>query len=107
MVVKVFEFNKNHKIEFTREELENLLNEVYNSGYSDGKWSNNSWTWASPYYYGNGFTINASDSTKTVPLSDHITYTTASASSDDPNHVSISVGAYPRMNEHCINNAAN
>ena len=33
MKIKVFNFNSNGKVEFTREELENLLNEVYNYGY--------------------------------------------------------------------------
>lgn len=51
MKVKVFQSNHNGKIEFTRVELERLLNEVYNDGYNDGKGSN-TWTWASPYYTG-------------------------------------------------------
>lgn len=39
---KVFTPNANKKVEFTKEELEKLLNEVYNEGYTDGKASN--WT---------------------------------------------------------------
>ena len=46
MKVKVFESNHNGKIEFTRAELEKLLNEVYNDGYNEGKSSH--WTWTSP-----------------------------------------------------------
>ena len=47
MKVKVFQSNHNGKIEFTRAELEKLLNEVYTDGYNEGKSSN--WTWTSPY----------------------------------------------------------
>lgn len=51
MMVKVFQSNANGKIEFTREELEKLLNEIYkaghDTGYSEGK--SNQWTWTSPY----------------------------------------------------------
>ena len=48
MMVKVFETNINGKIEFTRAELEKLLNEVYNTGYREGQGSH-SLTWTSPY----------------------------------------------------------
>ena len=44
MMVKVFTPNKNGKIEFTKEELEALLNEVWQDGYS----SNRQYLWASP-----------------------------------------------------------
>lgn len=47
MKVKVFQSNHNGKIEFTRAELEKLLNEVYTDGYNEGKSSH--WTWNSPY----------------------------------------------------------
>ena len=43
-MVKVFTTNKNGKIEFTEEELEKLLNEVWNDGYSH----NNRYWWTSP-----------------------------------------------------------
>lgn len=43
-MVKVFTTNSNGKIEFTKEELENLLNEVW----SDGYYSNHSYLWSSP-----------------------------------------------------------
>lgn len=43
-MVKVFTPNKNGKIEFTKEELEALLNEVWNDGY------NHHWYWTSPTY---------------------------------------------------------
>ena len=51
MSVKVFQTNKVGKIEFTRCELEKLLNETYNEGYRDGEnhVKNSYWTWTSPY----------------------------------------------------------
>lgn len=51
MMVKVFQSNANGKIEFTRAELEKLLNEVYKKGYDNGAsdTKQNYWTWTSPY----------------------------------------------------------
>lgn len=46
MIVKVFQTNKNGKIEFTKEELETLLNEVYWDGYR----ANSAWTWTTLSY---------------------------------------------------------
>lgn len=46
MSIKVFQTNKSGKIEFTRCELEKLLNEIYNEGYRDGEGTR--WTWISP-----------------------------------------------------------
>ena len=50
MSVKVFQTNKAGKIEFTRCELEKLLNEAYNEGYRDGENHAKSsyWPWTSP-----------------------------------------------------------
>lgn len=50
MMVKVFQSNANGKIEFTRAELEKLLNEVYKKGYDTGTCDTkqNYWTWTSP-----------------------------------------------------------
>ena len=50
MSVKVFQTNKAGKIEFSRCELEKLLNETYNEGYHDGEnhAKNSYWTWTSP-----------------------------------------------------------
>ena len=50
-MVKVFQSNANGKIEFTRAELEKLLNEVYKKGYDTGACDTkqNYWTWTSPY----------------------------------------------------------
>ena len=65
MKVKVFETNHNGKIEFTRAELEKLLNEVYTEGYRDGE-SSGSWTWTKPYLNG---TLRSSD-TATITACD-------------------------------------
>ena len=43
-MVKVFTPNKDGKIEFTKQELEALLNEVWNDGY----YHNSSYYWTSP-----------------------------------------------------------
>lgn len=50
MSIKVFQTNKTGKIEFTRCELEKLLNETYREGYTDGEnhAKSNYWTWTSP-----------------------------------------------------------
>ncbi len=45
-MVKVFTFNKNGKLEFTKEELEKILNEAWNDGYNTG--IRNSYTYTSP-----------------------------------------------------------
>lgn len=57
MKVKVFETDKNGKIIFTKDELERLLNEIYDSGYLDGK--NSTYVWSSPYKW----TLNGSSLT--------------------------------------------
>ena len=43
-MVKVFTTNSNGKIEFTKDELEILLNEVWRDGY----YTSNSYWWTSP-----------------------------------------------------------
>ena len=46
-MIKVFELNKNKKIELTKEELENLLNQAYWEGYRN----KNTWTYTTPNYW--------------------------------------------------------
>lgn len=65
MSIKVFKTNKAGKIEFTRCELEKLLNETYREGYTDGEnhAKSNYWTWTSPNtintpYYGTTITCD-------------------------------------------------
>ena len=48
---KTFKFNQNGKIEFTKEELKELLDEVYRAGYDD-----NSWTYNTPIIWKYEFT---------------------------------------------------
>lgn len=74
MKVKVFEFDKNGKISFTKNELEKLLNEVYDSGYDDGKRSSNYWTWTSPYRYDTITCGTATNATITTSTPDKIKY---------------------------------
>ena len=76
MSVKVFQTNKAGKIEFTRCELEKLLNETYNEGYRDGENHAKSsyWTWTSPSivnttpYY--GVTCLDTDTNKAICAND-------------------------------------
>lgn len=62
--IRVFEINKDGKIELSKSELETILNEVYNEGKADGK--SELWTWTPPYY----------NNTTTYPLNttDKFTY---------------------------------
>ena len=71
--IRVFEINKNGKIELNKSELETILNEVYNEGKTDGK--SELWTWTPPYYN--------YISTSTTPLNttDKFTYDLASSDS--------------------------
>ena len=65
MIVKVFQTNKNGKIEFTKEELETLLNEVYWDGYRN----NSTWTWTTPLSYPTyGRTTNLEKNTATTAI---------------------------------------
>ena len=59
--VKVFSLNANGKIEFTKEQLEELLNNTYREGYEEG--NQQTFTWTQPY------------------LNDHITYNNSTSTS--------------------------
>ena len=59
--IKVFSINEKGKIEFTKEQLEQLLNETYRDGYNDGNAPTYTWTTTTPY-------INCSDSTTAAHL---------------------------------------
>ena len=59
MIVKVFQKNKNGKIEFTKEELENLLNEIYWEGYNA---NTNTWIYKTPTY--RGYSISTTSAPK-------------------------------------------
>ena len=70
MKVKVFQSNHNGKIEFTRAELEKLLNETYTDGFRDGEAyqrEKSSWTWTSPYVNScDGITLTNTTDTKSA-----------------------------------------
>ena len=62
-MIKVFTLNKNNKIELTKQELENLLNESFWEGYN--RKNNYYWTYTTPYTTStssniSGITINTS-----------------------------------------------
>lgn len=57
-MVKVFTTNNNGKVEFTREELEILLNEVWQDGYRSNK---PSWWWTFPTITTPYYTITCSN----------------------------------------------
>lgn len=78
MKIRCFSKNKNNKIEFTETELKQLLDEVYNDGYSDGQVKNKlseTWWW----YPNSDWGINpctAKDWTITTASSDYSTTST-------------------------------
>lgn len=67
MMIKVFESNKDGKIEFSKADLEKLLNEIYKGGYNIGyaEGSSKSFTWTSPYL-SNVTPINTTTTTTTT-----------------------------------------
>lgn len=79
MKVKVFQPNSHGKIEFTRTELEKLLNEIYDGGFRDGETAQrekSSWTWTPPYVYSDSLTLtnktnNTNDTNSTNDASNH------------------------------------
>lgn len=73
--IRVFEINKNGKIELSKSELETILNEVYNEGKTDGK--SELWTWTPPYYN--------NISTTTHNTTDKFTYNLSSDSTSSTN----------------------
>ena len=88
MKVKVFQPNSHGKIEFTRAELEKLLNEVYDGGFRDGEAAQREksiWTWTSPYRYNDSITLTNATNTidnHTQPI-DKLTCTYDSATSNN------------------------
>ena len=74
MMIKVFELNKNKKIELTKEELEKLLNQAYWEGY----YNKSTWTYTTPNIFpitttsicstDNPYTIKAVDTTNSITI---------------------------------------
>lgn len=85
MSVKVFQTNSNGKIEFTRAELEKLLNDTYKEGYRDGetKTNNSYWTWIAPTLTSTpSVTCGGNSAISTTPDSATITCTNAKIDTD-------------------------
>ena len=85
MRVKVFYPDRDGTIHLTKKELESLLDEVYNEGYTDGR-RNPYFTWTSPYYTSTTPYIttcethgNVSNSTTISSSNSNITYTSSNA----------------------------
>lgn len=70
-MIKAFYLNKKGKIEFTKEELEKLLNEVWYDGKNSAVF-----TWNSPYYW------STSPSITCTPLDAPFTTTTATVNAN-------------------------
>lgn len=82
MKVKVFYPNREGKIEFTRQKLEKLLDEVYREGQKDCNCSK-SWTWTTPYYNGSLTSNSTTNTTVTTPNLSTATYTTGNTAIDN------------------------
>lgn len=82
MKVKVFYPNREGKIEFTRQELEKLLDEVYREGQKDCNCSK-SWTWTAPYYNGSLASNSTTNTTVAAPNLSTATYTTDNTTIDN------------------------
>lgn len=87
MKVKVFTLNDKGKIEFTEDELKELLDEIYNSGYYDathpGYIYYTPWKyWQSPYYTttasSSGLNISSTAGTSTMKYETPTTTATCS-----------------------------
>ena len=62
MKIKVFYPNQQGKLEFTKKELEELLNEAYHEGYQDGDRKH----WYNYPYYGSMTALNSSNTLDSV-----------------------------------------
>ena len=85
MSVKVFQTNSNGKIEFTRAELEKLLNDTYKEGHRDGeaKANNSYWTWTAPTLTNtSSITYGGNPAIRTTPDSVTVTCTNAKVDTD-------------------------
>lgn len=88
MKIKVFYPNNKGEIVFTKDELEKLLDEIYDAGYQDGR--SKYWTWTSPsittpYYQ---YTTTCGNSNSTI---------TTATSSEENSPLTIKYDAGPRV----------
>lgn len=72
--IRVFTPNEKGKIEFAKDELEKLLNEVYKDGHKDGK--NENYTITTPTYPFTWTTLNGGVDTVSDSTKDQATTTT-------------------------------
>lgn len=101
MKVKVFQPNHHGKIEFTRAELEKLLNEVYSDGYREGESDARSrtWTWRSPLnltgtpYYGTYYNTTSTCNTDADKSIDDLTCKSVNANNTTESTVDNSISA--------------
>ena len=81
MKIKVFEINNNGKIEFTREELEKLLNNTYAEGQRNCNCGSNI-TWTNPYITPYVSTTNGEATTSNTSTPKAHTFTTTLNATD-------------------------
>lgn len=80
MKIKVFYPNQQGKLEFTKKELEELLNEAYHEGYQDGDRKH----WYSYPYYGSVTALNSDGvaGVDGIKLNTDLAYTDTATTSD-------------------------
>lgn len=110
MKIKIFYPNPSGKIEFTREELEALLNEAYEEGrreshttypyisYTDG---NPTWTTttSTPVYLNGGVTVSDYGATTANATSQDMPYTLTATDSISSGSVTISASDFEKKNK--------
>ena len=89
MMVKVFYPNKNGKIEFTKQEIEKLLDEVYNQGYRDGQ--NHPYWWTSPSITTTPYYNYNNDYPTTISCNDYTVGKTTAMNADGEQSISYSI----------------
>ena len=105
---KVFKLNKNDKIEFTKDELKSLLDEVYREGEKNNNdkyyYWNPPYTWPSWVYYNTGSLVaNDNDSHKISITPDSAVVTTTSIPASTITTSSTSIPASTSGNTVTIN----
>jgi hypothetical protein len=78
----IFKELKDNKVELTAEELKELVSQVYNQGYTDGKKDNNNWIYPTTPNWNEPHVKNPYD-VKTIPL---VYQTPVTCSTSDDNN---------------------
>lgn len=85
MKIKVFTTDKNGKISLSKDELQEIINEAYWEGYTNGSKDGKTWTvstpWTTPYYTWST-TTNGSSSSITIGNDSIVTSNTTSISNN-------------------------